>query len=81
MTRDYPNNEENMDAPLVPFIADPTGRTESTEPTEPTTSTPTGTETSGRTDEDDIGGLRRDIAALRDQLERLETRMETEERR
>ncbi|SFR51115.1 hypothetical protein [Halogeometricum limi] len=23
-TRDYPNNEENMEAPLVPFVADPT---------------------------------------------------------
>ena len=60
--RDYPNNEENMDAPLVPFITDPTESTETT----------TG---------DDIGGLRRDIAALRDQLEQLEMRMETEERR
>ncbi|MDS0294069.1 hypothetical protein [Halogeometricum luteum] len=72
MTRNYPNNEENMDAPLVPFIADPTDRTESTS---------TETEAPGKTGEDDIGGLRRDIAALRTQLERLETRMEREDRR
>jgi hypothetical protein len=53
-TRNYPNNEENMDAPLVPFIADPTEQTP----------------------DDEITDLRRDIAALAAQLDRIETRME-----
>ncbi|MUV58541.1 hypothetical protein GJ632_16665 [Halogeometricum sp. CBA1124] len=54
MTRNYPNNEENMDAPLVPFITDPTEQTP----------------------DDEITDLRRDIAALAAQLDRIETRME-----
>ncbi|WP_241432356.1 hypothetical protein [Halogeometricum borinquense] len=54
MTRDRPNDEENMEAPLVPFIIDPTEQTSDNE----------------------IRNLRRDIAALRTQLDRIETRME-----
>ncbi|QIB75847.1 hypothetical protein GL213_02885 [Halogeometricum borinquense] len=54
MTREYPNDEENMEAPLVPFIIDPTEQTSDNE----------------------IRNLRRDIAALRTQLDRIETRME-----
>ncbi|EMA08381.1 hypothetical protein [Haloferax denitrificans] len=51
-TRRYPNNEENMDAPLVPFIQRP--------------------------DEDDgMTTIRRELAALRAQLNRIERTMQT----
>ncbi|KAB1187435.1 MULTISPECIES: hypothetical protein [Haloferax] len=51
-TRRYPNNEENMDAPLVPFIQQPG-------------------------EEDDMTNIRRELAALRSQLNRIERTMQT----
>ncbi|AHZ23157.1 hypothetical protein E6P09_01300 [Haloferax mediterranei ATCC 33500] len=45
--RRYPNNEENMDAPLVPFIQQPG-------------------------EEDELTNVRRELAALRAQLNRIE---------
>ncbi|ELZ96474.1 hypothetical protein C440_04983 [Haloferax mucosum ATCC BAA-1512] len=50
--RRYPNNEENMDAPLVPFIQQPG-------------------------DEDEMTNIRRELAALRAQLNRIERAMQT----
>ncbi|KAB1193210.1 hypothetical protein GJR96_07020 [Haloferax sp. MBLA0076] len=51
-TRRYPNNEENMDAPLVPFIQTPG-------------------------EEDEMTNIRRELAALRTQLNRIERTMQT----
>ena len=51
-SRRYPNNEENMDAPLVPFIQQPG-------------------------EEDEMTNVRRELAALRAQLNRIERTMQT----
>ena len=53
-TRRYPSNEENMDAPLVPFIQQPG-------------------------EEDEMTSIRRELAALRTQLNRIEQTMQTTE--
>ncbi|ELZ81799.1 hypothetical protein C453_17324 [Haloferax elongans ATCC BAA-1513] len=50
-SRRYPNNEENMDAPLVPFIQEPG-------------------------EEDEMTDIRRELAALRTQLNRIERAMQ-----
>ncbi|POG55423.1 hypothetical protein [Haloferax marisrubri] len=49
--RRYPNNEENMDAPLVPFIQQPGA-------------------------DDEMTTIRRELAALRAQLNRIERTMQ-----
>ncbi|WP_411964549.1 hypothetical protein [Haloferax sp. YSMS24] len=53
-TQRYPTNEENMDAPLVPFIQQPG-------------------------EEDEMTNIRRELAALRTQLNRIEQTMQTTE--
>ncbi|KAB1198109.1 MULTISPECIES: hypothetical protein [Haloferax] len=51
-SRRYPNDIENMDAPLVPFIQQPG-------------------------EEDEMTNIRRELAALRSQLNRIEQTMQT----